>query len=341
MEEYIKAIFIDYPKHIFIKDIPRPKVLDNHVLVKVESAGICGSDIAAFIGSNPLVTYPRLIGHEIAGEVVELSAGENRFVVGDRVVLEPYIFCGNCYPCSISRFNCCENLKVLGVHVDGGMCEYISHPVHLLHKVDKDVPWHLLALVEPLSIAVHAVERAKVEEGEYIVVSGCGPIGLLIALCAIVKKAKPIMIDPLEKRLELARIKGIEYLINPVKSNAINEIKNITHGRMAEVVIEASGNEEAIQSTLDYVSFAGRVVLVGWPKFSLNFATSLITKKELNVYGSRNSCRNFPLCINLIKDRIVNVESVITNTISFDEIPKAVQSTTENPEYYMKVIAML
>ena len=130
----MKSICLKRPGDISLIDIPMQKREEDEVLIRVRSAGICGSDLGAYRGDNPLVTYPRIIGHEIAGEVVEVGADETEFRIGDRVILEPYVYCGKCYPCSIGHTNCCENLTVRGVHIDGGMAEYVSHPRHLLHK---------------------------------------------------------------------------------------------------------------------------------------------------------------------------------------------------------------
>ncbi|MDY6821362.1 MAG: alcohol dehydrogenase catalytic domain-containing protein [Deferribacterota bacterium] len=317
----MKAVCINAPEHIVLKDIEKPDITKNNILIRVKAVGICGSDIAAFAGKNPLVTYPRVIGHEIAGEVIKVPGDINSFAIGDRVVIEPYIYCGACYPCSLERFNCCENLKVLGVHVDGGLCEYIAHPSHLLHKVEKNVDWYLLALVEPLSIAVHAVHRSKLRKGEHIVITGCGPIGLLIALYANLIGGIPIVIDPLQKRLNLAKSLGIQYVLNPNSDNVYNNIKDITKGVMAPVLIEASGDSSAISLSLQYASNAGRIVFVGWPKSDVPLKTSLITKKEVDLMGSRNSCKNFPECIDIVLNRKINIEGIISKVIDFEKVP--------------------
>ena len=236
----MKAILINAPKDISIKEVSDPERKENEVLIKVRGMGICGSDIAAFKGINPLVTYPRIIGHEIAGDVLEAPRGETKIMPGDRVVIEPCVYCGKCYPCMNQRTNCCENLAVRGVHIDGGMSEFCFHPHHLIHKVPANVSWKHLAMVEPLTISIHAVKRARLAKGEHVVVTGSGPIGLLAALYALVIGAVPIIVDPIDERLALARLLGIPHGINPLKESAVERIKEITGGRMAEAVIEAS-----------------------------------------------------------------------------------------------------
>lgn len=157
----MKTVLLNKPGEIRIGEAQNPQRSPNEVLIKVRSAGICGSDIGAYKGVNPLVTYPRVIGHEIAGEVIEVPADEVELTPGDRVILEPYVYCGHCYPCSIGHTNCCENLTVRGVHIEGGMAEYVSHPRHLLHKVPDNIPWHLVPMAEPLVISMHAIKQAE------------------------------------------------------------------------------------------------------------------------------------------------------------------------------------
>jgi 2-desacetyl-2-hydroxyethyl bacteriochlorophyllide A dehydrogenase len=337
----MKAILINAPKDISVKEVSNPERKENEVLIKVHGMGICGSDIAAYKGINPLVTYPRIIGHEIAGEVLEVPRGETEMTPGDRVVIEPCVYCGTCYPCKNKRTNCCENLAVRGVHIDGGMSEFCFHPRQLIHKVPAGVSWKHLAMVEPLTISIHAVKRARLAKGEHLVVTGAGPIGLLAALYALVIGAVPMIVDPIDERLAFARSLGIPYGINPVKESAVERIKEITGGRMAEAVIEASGSDAAIRSSIDYVAYSGRISLVGWPKGEVSLMTAMFTKKELDVMGSRNSLRDFPESIDLIAGNKIDVASLVTRTVSFEEVPAVVKEMAAYPERFMKVVALM
>jgi 2-desacetyl-2-hydroxyethyl bacteriochlorophyllide A dehydrogenase len=337
----MKAILIHAPNDISIQEVSNPERKPNEVIIKVRGMGICGSDIAAYKGINPLVTYPRIIGHEIAGEVLEAPSGETEIMPGDRVVIEPYVYCGQCYPCMNQRTNCCENLAVRGVHVDGGMSELCVHPRHLIHKVPADVSWKHLAMVEPLTISVHAVQRARLAKGEHLVVTGSGPIGLLAAQYALVIGAVPIVVDPIDERLAFARLLGISHGINPDKENAVERIKEITGGRMAEAVVEASGSDAAIRSSIDYAAYSGRIALVGWPKGEVSLMTAMFTKKELDVMGSRNSVRTFPESIDLIAGNKIDVASLVTRTVSFEEVPAVVKEIAAHPEKFLKVVALI
>ncbi len=337
----MEAVRLQSPGNIGIEQIPSAKRKENEVLIKVRSLGICGSDIGAYMGINPLVSYPRIIGHEVAGEVVEVPENETELAVGDHVVLEPYVYCGNCYPCNNERTNCCENLTVLGVHIDGAMAEYFSHPRHLVHKVPQDIPWNLLAMVEPLTISMHAVHRSRVKKGEHVVITGSGPIGLLAAQYVLALEAVPIVVDLVQERLEFAKQLGVQHVVNLQQGDPVEAIKTITGGRMAEVVIEASGNAAAVRNTIDYVSYAGRIALVGWPKNEISLPTAMFTKKELDIVGSRNSYHAFPESIKLIAEKKVDVAAVISKTISFAEVPALVSDIAANPGNYLKVIALL
>jgi L-gulonate 5-dehydrogenase len=336
----MKAVCLQKPGDINIAEIEKPQCGQDHILIAVRSAGICGSDIGAYRGNNPLVSYPRIIGHEIAGEIVEVPENEKNFTVGDRVVLEPYVYCGKCYPCSIGHTNCCENLTVLGVHIEGGMAEYFSHPRHLVHKAPDNISWDLLPMAEPLVISMHAVTQPATKAGEHVVITGSGPIGLLAAQYALTLGAIPIVVDPVDERLVLARQLGVVHTVNPVTDDAVKEIQAITNGQMAEVVIEASGNASAIRSTVDYVSYAGRVSLVGWPKNEIPLPTALFTKKELTVVGSRNSVGLFPESLRLIAEKKIDVAALVTKTVPLAEIPETVADISEHPERYLKVIGL-
>ncbi len=338
----MKVITLDSPLKIGIKNIPMPeRKSENEVLIKVRALGICGSDIGAYRGVNPTVSYPRIIGHEIGGEVVEVGENSKGIVVGDRVVLEPYLSCYQCYPCSIGRTNCCEQLKVLGVQTDGGMAESVSHPLNLVHVVPAEMEWQEVVMIEPLTIALHANHRARVKDGEHVLIIGAGAIGLLAAQVAMVYGAVPIVLDVEEERLILAKEIGIPYTLHPAKGNVIQELNIITQGRMAEVVIEASGAKGAIFGMFDYVSATGRIALVGWPNGDTPLPTAVITKKELDIVGSLTSANEFPEAISLLQNKQVKVHKIISRVVTFDQIPDAVMNVAGFPDKFVKVVAVL
>ena len=244
----MKAIYMPEPWQIGIKEIQQRPLESGEALIKIRSAGICGSDINAFRGTNGLVSYPRVIGHELAGEI--LSVPENNpkgLKPGDRVTVDPYLYCGHCYPCSIGRTNCCNDLRVLGVHVDGGMAETFAHPANMLVKVPDDMPWDIIPLAEPLTIALHGLHRLQLKSGEHLAISGAGPIGLLAAIVAAEAPGSAVVTDSVTSA-QLAdfltgRLGLIHRRFKRGYKNVINEgIRLNQEGTPCLLAIETSGH---------------------------------------------------------------------------------------------------
>ena len=198
----MKAIKINKPGEIYVSEIPDAKWKKGYAVIEVKALGVCGSDVHAYAGKSPNVSYPLVIGHETAGIVVEVE-DENRYGIkkGDRVVLDPYLYCGTCYPCSQGRTNCCEKLEVLGVQTQGSMSRYFAHPLSHMVKVPDSMTWEELAVTEPLVIALHALHSLKLKKGEHIVIIGAGAIGMLAGIAALAYGGIPIMADIVEQRL--------------------------------------------------------------------------------------------------------------------------------------------
>ncbi len=272
------------------------------------------------------------------GEIVEVKES-NDFKVGDRIIIKPYRSCGSCYPCKIGKVNCCEKLEVLGVQTDGAMKEYITYPLDMVYKLPSVISWTHATLIEPLSIALHVVNQAEIESGQYVLIMGAGTIGNLIAQVTKDKGANPILVDPLDKRLELAKEIGIKYVINPKNNNLSKYLKFITNDNTIPVVVEASGSIEAVKDSFNLVSYAGRIILVGWASKELLLNTSIIIKKELNIRGSRNCINDeFYNAIKKKKKEKINVKKIISHIIDIEDIKNIMQDMSKNPEDYMKVV---
>lgn len=325
-----------------VVDLPQPQQKDGYAIVKVMAASICGTDVSTFRGTNVNVSsYPIVIGHETAGIVEEVDEN-NRYGIkkGDHVVLDPYLYCGHCYPCSQGKTNCCETLHCLGVHCDGSMCEYFAHPIHMLQKVPMDMPWERIPLAEPLVISMHGLHTCQLKEGEHIAIIGAGAIGLLAGMGALAYGAVPILIDVVDERLELAQAFGIPYTVNPAKEDAVARVMEITKGRGAECVMEASGSDAGVRSTIDYAAYTGRIALTGWPKHEITLPTNLITKKELQIRGSRNGAGEFEEAIDLIYSGKVPVEKIISKVVPYDQLPHMLGELAEHPGDYLKVVGL-
>lgn len=338
----MKAIKFEKPWDVSCVEVEKPVPKEGEALIKIITAGICGSDIGAFRGTNGLVSYPRIIGHELAGIVEEIPENnKNGIKKGDRVVVDPYVYCGHCYPCRIGRTNCCTSLHVLGVHIDGGMAEYFTHPADLLVKVPEGMTWEEAAMAEPLTISLHGIHRGGLTVGEYCAVIGAGPIGLVAGLAAQAYGGHAIVIDLVQERLDFAKSVGIEYVINSGTENTEERIREITGGDMAQLVMECSGANAAIRSTLDYVSHAGRITLTGWPKKETSIPTDVITRKEIDIRGARTSAREFEEALDLIRTKKVDMNKILTKVIPIEEAPETIIDIEKNPGKYMKVVVQI
>lgn len=318
-----------------------PERKTGEALIKVKAVSLCGSDVNSFIGRGTHVVTPLVLGHEIAGEILEVEPNEKGFKAGDRVIVEPYINCGECFACKSDRPNCCENLKVLGVQTDGGMSEFITHRVDLLHKLPDQISWEHAPIIEPLVIALHGIHRTKVKAGEFVIVNGAGPIGILAVMALKTYGAKSIVIDILDSRLEKAKNCGANYTINPNLIDPVEELSRITEGHMADVVLEMSGSAIGTKNTLLYAGYLGRIGLTGWPSKNLELETSLITRKELEVLGCRNGHHEFAESIALIKAKKVNPDNIISQVVPFEDLPQAIQNQSHNPEEYLKIVGLI
>jgi L-gulonate 5-dehydrogenase len=337
------AIVITEPHAIAMQDIGVEELAPGSARIAVKAIGICGSDINYYKGSaQTKIPYPLIMGHEVSGEIVELHDEGGAVAVGDHVILSPYSPCGRCYPCSIGRSNCCTDIKVYGTHINGCAMELCAHPVRCLAKVPRDMPWTMAAMAEPFAIALHGVARLRLAAGEHVAIIGAGAIGSLSAMAALSVGAIPIMLDISDFKLRLAKAYGAQFTINTRTQDAAARIREITHGRMAEAVMEISGANEAVVSTLDYVSNAGRIILTGWANSPLTLDTRLITRKEVDVLGQRNTdLAEISRAARMIAAGTVDVMSIVTRTIRFDEMARTVAHMAEHPEENIKVIATL
>ncbi len=335
----MKAIKFEKPWEVACVEMDMPKPKEGEALLKIKAAGICGSDIGAFRGTNGLVSYPRVIGHELAGEIISIPEDNPKGLkVGDRVVVDPYLYCGKCYPCRIGRTNCCNDLKVLGVQTEGGMAEYYCHPADMLVKMPEGMTWEQAALAEPLTISLHGIHRGGLKAGEYCAVIGAGTIGLVAGLVAQAYGGHAILMDLVQERLDFAKSLGIEYTINSGKEDPVERIKEITGGEMAQQVMECSGANPAIRGALDYVCHAGRITLTGWPKKETSLPTDMITRKEIDIRGARTSAGEFEEALELIMTKKVDMTKIVTKEITVDEAPETIIDIEKNPGNYLKVI---
>ncbi len=316
----MQALVCTTPGKFEYQDKTYPEIPEKHALLRIRRIGICGTDLHAFEGTQPYVNYPRILGHELAGELVE-DPGVDGFATGDIVTFIPYFNCGVCIACRNGKPNCCVDIKVSGVHIDGGMVEYLAVPSYSLVKGD-GLDYDSLALIEPLSIGAHAIQRANVQRGEHVLVIGAGPIGIGIIEFARIKGAKVIAMDTNENRISFCKDNmKIEHTVNAALPDAAEQVRAITNGDWPEVVIDATGNVHAITNAFNYMSHGGRYVLVGLQKGGICFSHPEFHKRESTLMSSRNATRSdFEYVIECIRQGLVNPSNYITHRISFDEL---------------------
>lgn len=316
----MKTLICNTPGKLVYKHSEIPSLTKGRTIIKIRNIGICGTDLHAYEGKQPFFNYPRILGHELAGEIVATD-GAPGFSVGEAVTFIPYFNCGQCIACRNGKPNCCASIEVFGVHIDGGMSEYVSVPSYSLVHGD-GLSFDELALVEPLAIGAHGVRRADVGVNDTVLVVGAGPIGLGTMEFARIAGARVIALDMNDARLSFCREKlNILHTINAVTENVARRLSEITTGDMPTVVIDATGNLKAIVTAFEYLSHGGKYVLVGLQGGPITFAHPEFHKREATLMSSRNATRsNFEHVIASIQAKRIDPATYITHRVHFDEI---------------------
>ncbi len=316
-----------------------PEVKAGEVLLNIERIGLCGSDLTTFRGLNPLVTYPRIPGHEIAATIAEAGAGVPAHLKpGLLVTVVPYTTCGHCPSCRAKRPNACQLNQTLGVQRDGALTEFVAVPWQkILHSPKLTAPDY--ALVEPLSVGFHAVERGRVSAADTVAVFGAGMIGLgAIAGAALRKKARVIAIDLDDGKLTLAKQAGAAEAINSRTENLHERLQELTNGEGPAVVIEAVGAAETFVAAVSEVCFTGRVVYIGYAKKPVAYETKFFVMKELDILGSRNALpEDFENVISVLESGLYPVAETVTRVVPFIQAGVALKDWSANPATTTKI----
>lgn len=332
----MKVVAINNPGEIELVEKNKPEPKENEALLKIKYCGICGSDIATYTGDQPFASYPRIPGHEFSAEIVEINDNDFGLEKGMLVTANPYFNCGKCYPCENGKINCCESNETMGVQRDGSFSEYITMPINRIVK-GKGLSAKTLALIEPFSIGYHAVNRGKIKENDNVLVIGAGPIGIFAMLSAKLAGAKVTIADMLENRLDLAKEMGADYIINVKEQNLSEEVDKLTNKNGMDATIEAVGNPNVFLQCIDNACFGGKVILVGNGKDEVQFNHSLLIKKELDVFGSRNSLNDFEPLINEVKENNLDIEKIISHVYDKEDVLKAFKKLNNNDGTMAKV----
>ncbi len=316
----MKAIILDQPGSFSTADIPEPQPTAGEAVVRISRVGMCGTDLHAYRGRQPFFTYPRILGHELCAELVEIGSNEQGLQAGMICAVAPYLYCGDCLACRNGKTNCCVKLQLLGVHVDGGLREFFAVPLHTLHH-SAALTREQLALVEPLSIGAHAVRRAQLKPDETILVIGAGPIGLAVMAHAKAAGVKILAMDVSEDRLRFAREQfQVAATIN-AGDNVLEQLSDLTKGDMPSVVFDATGNVASMNESFNYPANGGRLILVGLHLEFVTFRDQDFHRRELTVMSSRNAtATDFQRTISLLEAGQINIDPWVTHRVKESEL---------------------
>lgn len=335
----MKALVLEKPGQIAIQEVPEPVVTDQQILLKVRMVGFCGSDLNSFRGLNPLISFPRILGHEVCGTVVQAGI-DSGLAVGTDVAVSPYTSCGQCASCRRGRANACQFNQTLGVQRDGALTEFIAVPREKLYPAQ--LTRKELCLVEPLTVGFHAVARGRVGAGDIVAVLGCGGVGLGAIAASSSRGATTICVDVDDEKLELARAAGGIHTINTRRQPLHDQLQEMTEGRGPDVVIEAIGTAATFRGAVEEVAFTGRVVYIGYAKEQVSYETRLFVQKELDILGSRNAVpEDFQAVIRMLEARRFPVDQAVSAVVRLEEAGEALRSWSESPSRFRKILVGL
>ena len=305
----MRRITLSEPGHFTETHVPPVSVNRGEALVRIHRIGVCGSDFHAFAGAHPAYSYPRVIGHELSCEVIAMPEGVSHLHIGDFCAIDSFLTCGVCIACRKARGNCCENLRFLGIHVDGGMQGLLSIPIEKLHRSEA-LSLDQLALIEPLGVGANAVMRGNPAKDEEVLVVGAGPIGLASAQFAQAIGARVKVVELRRERRQIVTNLGLEVIEKP-------------DGQLASVVIDATGNRSAMEHSFSYVAPGGRLVFVGLVQGKVAFDDWLFHKREMTILASRASLNLFPRLIRMIENGEIDPSTWITDRIGLSDVPQS------------------
>jgi 2-desacetyl-2-hydroxyethyl bacteriochlorophyllide A dehydrogenase len=334
----MKAFVINSPGVTSIHDVAEPVPGEGDVLLRVRAAGFCGTDLSSFRGINPLVSYPRIPGHELGCTIEAIgSAVPREFRIGQDVLVHPYKPCGRCTACLQKRPNCCRDNETLGVQREGGMTELIAVPWETIYTSDK-LSLREMALVEPLTIGYHAVQRGRVKPADTVAVLGCGAIGLGVVAVAANEGASVIAIDVDDRKLTLAQKVGAQHTINSASTDLHDELLKLTHGQGPHVILEAVGLPQTFRAAVDEACFAGRVVYIGYAKKTVEYDTRHIVQRELDIMGSRNALADdFRAVIAFLERGTFPVDEVVTHVVPLAKAGEVLAAWSASPAEFTKI----
>ncbi len=327
-------------KDIRIEDTPKPTVRSHDVLVRVRSVGICGSELHAYEGISKRRRPPLIMGHEFSGEITELGGNAEYLSEGDRVAVDPVIRCGACDQCLRGQGNVCRNLRLTGLHTSGAFAEYVSAPARNCHKLSDNVSFEEGSVAEPVSVAVHAVNRTPIKLGDTVAVIGAGIIGLTVLQAAkLAGAARVFVTDILDYRLDFARRVGADMTVNSAAENPVEKIRKATDGLGVDVALEAVGLEVTVRQAMEMAAIGGKLTIIGNLTKTMTLDIQDAVLKEFDIKGSYcYTQEDFRRAVNFIEDRRIDAKSLITNVFPLDEAEKGFELLHKKTDRVLKVL---
>ncbi|MEI6156901.1 MAG: NAD(P)-dependent alcohol dehydrogenase [Atribacterota bacterium] len=340
----MKAAVMQGIEKITMEERPIPVPEEEQVLVRIKSVGVCGSDIHYFVEGrigDYIVRPPFILGHECAGEIVEIGNRVKTLKPGDRVTMEPGLPCGKCEDCRAGRYNLCPDVVFWATPpIDGTFCEYVVHPANFTFPIGDQVSFEEAALVEPLSVGVYATRRAAVEPGQIALVLGSGPIGLVTLMSLLARGVTEVIaVDVVDFRLQKAKELGARYVLNGKTEDIPKKVMEITRGRGVDVVFETAGNIQTTQMTVEVTKRGGKVVLIGLPSRAIfDFGIIKTIDKELDILGVFRYANAYKGCIDLLNAGKVNLKSLITHRYTLEQTQEAMEFAHHHKAESIKVV---
>lgn len=335
----MKSVVIERPGELVLQDRPLPEPAKGEVRVSVKYASICGSDVHIWHGHNPFARYPRVIGHEFFGLIDAVGEDVDAARIGERVAVDPVVSCGHCYPCSVGRPNVCRELKVIGVHRDGGFSEYAVAPAANAYTLPESIPDKLASLVEPFTIAANITAFLKPQPEDVALIYGSGPMGLtaIQVLKGVYNVRKVIVADRLPERLAMARESGADVVLN----NSEQPLSDLLQGEMPTLIIDAACHPAILSEAVALASPAARIGLLGFSGEPCTLTQQSLTSKELSLFTSRLNSHRFPQVIDWMKQGLIQPEKLVTHYFPLAEIEQAMTLFEKDPRHCCKVILSL
>ncbi len=330
----MKALVCNKPFEFSYKQLSTPTIKEDQVLLKVAAVGICGTDIHAFGGNQPFFSYPRILGHEASGIIADIGSKVSQWKVGQRVALIPYVSCGECDACRSGRTNCCEKISVIGVHEDGAFSEYLAAPARNILAIDDQVDDITAALIEPFAISAHAVRRAEIKAGNDVLIVGAGPIGLGAAAIAAADGANVAIADTSAERREHIKTQLKLPAFNPIDE----KVENFFNGKLPLIVIDATGNQKAMNNDVNLIRHGGRIVFVGLFKGDFSIHDPDFHKRNHSFRKSQCHSEDFEKVQSLMAQGKLSASMMLTHTFKFDQLAEVFEEQVVNNKALIKSV---